>query len=249
MTRAFRTILIASLLLLAGACKIGKGSPTPSPSEPPTSTPASQALADFQLVGVAQHAFVGVGPGIDTTGTSSPDTSLPSPTNASTTTFGSPSQNGVMRVRIDDASDSLKTNCSAAQDGTINVFWTTATQFDTALLQTDLESALEGHTVGVVGRLFLNQSAGSDLLTPPTASPEATASPSATANPQCVLVADQIGTSNGTIPTAIPSRHTFRTPKPPVKATASPSVAPTTSPSTAPTTSPAASASPTPLPT
>jgi hypothetical protein len=244
MTRVLRTILIASLLLAAGACKTGKNTPTAAPSEEPSSTPTSQSLADFQLVGSAQHAFVGVGPGIDTTGTPQ-ETSTPAPTNASTTTFGSPSEIGVMRVRLDDASDSLKTNCAAARDETINVFWTTATQFDTALLQTDLESALEGHTVGVIGRLFLNQSNGSDLIGEASASPSA--SPSATANPQCVLVADQIGTSTGTIPTAIPSQRTFRTARPTVRPTATATTAPTTSPTTAP--SPSASSSPVPTAT
>lgn len=233
MTRAFRTLLIVALLLTAAACKKGNNTPAPSATEVPSASPASQSLADFQLVGRAQHAFVGVGPGIDTS-QSPATTSTPGPTNASTATFASAPQMGVMRVVIDDASDALKSNCAAARDETINVFWTTATQFDTALLRSDLESSLEGSTVGVVGRIFTGQQA-SDLTGGASASP--TGSPAATANASCVLVADQIGTSSGTIPT--PRFRTTRTSAP----TAAPTLRPTAPATTAPaTTAPATTA-------
>jgi len=241
--RAHRWLALISLAiaLAAGGCTGGKTATTPVPSEQPTSTPGAESLADFQLVGSTQHAFVGVGPGIDTSAQPSV-TSSPTANTTSTATFGTPGLRGVMRINLDDASDSLKTNCSAARDETIDVFWTTDTQFDSSLLTSDLESALEGKTVGVVGRLFLAP-AGSDVIGEATPSPSA--SPGASVNPLCVLIADQIGTSTGTIPTAVPVATRFRTATP----TRTPTPTPTHTPKATPTHTPKATATPKPSPT
>lgn len=227
--------------MLSAGCKIGKSTPTPSPTEAPTATPSSQSIADFQLVGRAVHAFVGVGPGIDTSGTT-PTSESPAPTQATSTTFGNPTERGVMRVMLDDASDSLKTNCGAARDESAIVYWTTDTQFDTSLLGSDLESSLEGRSVGVVGRVF-TASQTSDQVG--AASPSPSSSPGSALSSDCVLVADQIGTSNGTIPTAQPVIRSRRTARPTVTPTASPTAKPTASP----TAKPSPSASPAPTPT
>src|SRR5690349_13846134 len=102
MKRALQTLLILTLVFSA-ACKHGKSTPTAAPTEGPTSSPEAQSTSDFQLVGTTQHAFVGVGPGIDTSGTAAE--ASPSPTQASQTTFANPTDRGVMRVKLDDASD------------------------------------------------------------------------------------------------------------------------------------------------
>src|SRR4029079_7327368 len=122
--------------------------------------------------------------------------------------LGSAGQIGVFRVLLDDASDALKSTCGVDRDSTINVFFSSGTQFDESLLgSSDLESALEGHTVGVVGTIFIVPQGSGGVLGEVTPTPGT--SPGPTANPQCILVADQIGTSTGSIPTAVP-RRTFR---------------------------------------
>lgn len=241
--RAYRrpALLALAIALTLAGCTSKKVATTPGPSDVPTSTPAAQALADVQLVGRAQHAFVGVGAGIDTTGTPT-STATPLATATASATFDTPGQRGVMRILLDDASDSLKTNCGAARDETINVFWTTQTQFDSALLSSDLESSLEGRTVGVVGRVFMLPES-SDTVGETTPTP--TASAGTAVNPLCIVLADQIATSTGTIPTAPPSVRRLRTASPRPSATTSP----TASPSTSPTTSPSPSASSSPVPT
>jgi hypothetical protein len=235
-------VLVCGLALAAAGCTSGKNAASPAPSALPTATGETQNVTNFQLVGTAQHAFAGIGPGFDTSAqaTSNPG-STPLATAASGTTFGTPGQPGVVRVRIDDASDALQSSCSATRDETIDVFWTTGTQFDQSLLSNDLESSLEGRTLGIVGRLFTAPS-GSDVIAQST--PSTSASPAPTANPQCVLVADQIGTSNGTIPTAVP-RTAVRTARPTARATVT--SAPTASPRRSPT--PVPTVAPTPVAT
>jgi hypothetical protein len=142
---------------------------------------------------------------------------------------------------LDDASDPLKTNCSAARDETIVVFWTTNTRFDDALLSTDLESSLEGRTLGVVGRLFIAPAGSIDVG---EATPQPSASPGTTVDPQCVLVADQIATSTGAIPTPAPRPRTHRTAAPTVRVTPTPSTTHTPAPTIAP--SPSATIAPSP---
>ncbi len=242
-------LLVCGLALAFAGCTSGKNVASPAPSEQPTAT-ASQSVTDFQLVGTAQHAFVGIGPGFDTSAQSTDVQATPLATAASGTTFGNAGQPGVMRILLDDASDSLKSSCSADRDETIDVFWTTGTQFDQSLLTANLESSLEGRTLGVVGRLFTSPS-GSDVIGEATPAPtsDASATPGATANPSCVLVADQIGTSSGTIPTAVPRRGALRTVAPTARATVSPTPKATASPTPAPTPTSTVAVIPTPTAT
>ncbi len=262
MQRTFALVLIA-LTLVFSACKSNNNNEnSPEPTDEATATPSVQSSGDFQLVGAAQHAFVGIGPGIDLSAaeaapaaTDSTDfnaSASPEVTTSGSSESSTPSQFGVMRVLIDDANDALKSTCSADRDGKVNVFWTTSTQFDASLLSDDLESALEGRTVGIVGRIFMTSgdtTGDTSLLGDTTASPDE--SPSETAspvNPDCVLVADQIGTSSGTIPTpaqrrapvvtTAPTATPTATPAPTSTATTSPSATTTTAPSASPTLSP-----------
>src|SRR5437763_17116456 len=105
--RTHRSLLLVVLVLavVGAACNTGKKvATTAGPTEAASASPSVQSSGDFQLVGRAQHAFVGVGPGIDVSqAQSSAATASPEATATSSATFGASSQGGVMRVLLDDA--------------------------------------------------------------------------------------------------------------------------------------------------
>jgi hypothetical protein len=251
------------LLLVAAGCNRGDDDDDNTP-EPTSSSPAPDvdAVGDFQLVGTIEQAFVDVAPEIDVPSGDNDDDSLGSESTASpqptaSGDFVTPPVNGIMRISLDDASAALRDRCSADRDEDIEVFWTTATEFARRLLGTDIEETLDRRLVGVIGNLYVGPRPDSDdddglgLGQTSTQSPGATAqSPGATAAADaataedrgCVLIADQVGTSTGAIPTARPRGTARPTTRP--AATRSPTPRPPT-----PTPVPPTSTPPTPTPT
>ena len=261
--RAFA--VVAAVTVAMAACDGGgpqddTGAPE---TEPPTASPEVQSAGTFQLSGVVEHAFQGVGPPVQVSlaGVSlspSPDVPATASPAAATATpaAGTPTQQGVMRVTLDNVSTELRSRCAANAGDRMNVFWLTDSQFDTSLLTgTTLEGSLDGRRVGVAGSIFLTagQQTQPDFALPsPTVTPASTpvgtpvGTPGAL-NTNCTLVADRIttATEGETLPTVRPrarvtARPTVRPTRTPVRTTTPPTTAPPTTapPTTAPPTSP-----------
>lgn len=200
-----------------------RGSPEATPDATPEATPEIQAIGEFQLVGDVQHAFLGVGSGVDPSIRAQSQTTPQTPEG-----FGPPPDVGVMRVQLETFNEELRDQCGADPEDRINVFWTLATDFSPLLLRGQLEQTLDGRTVGVIGSVFHGPATPADVGGALTEeSPAASPSPTPQVSARCILVADQIGTE--------------RLPAP--RATARPTVAPS------PTPMPTAPPAPTPTPT
>jgi cell division septation protein DedD len=240
-------VAVIALALVASGCRRGDNEAEESPT--PEATEGVERSDEFQLVGRAEHAFLGTTPGVDV----SDDLTLP-PAVQGTATAPEP---GVLRVLLSDVSVSLRDKCQADADDRIEVFWTTQTRFDPVMLRGDIEETLDGRMIGAIGTIFIAPDVTDDDFdfgSPAvTGSPAATGTPGATPlvtgeiNERCVLVADQMGTT-ATLPTSRP-RGTA-TPTPTVTPTATPSPTPTPtksppSPSPSPSPSASATASPT----
>lgn len=255
-TRVRRRLPALVLVALLAAAACGDGGPseeTGAPvTEPPTASPGVQSSGDFQISGNVDHAFQGIGPPIQVSlaGVSlspSPEiTESPgaSPTATIETETGAPTQQGVLRITLDNVSSTLAERCGANAGDKVNVFWLTDTQFDTSLLTgTTLEGSLEGRSIGIAGEIFVTDgNQQQDFALPsPTTTPQATVG---ALNTNCTLVADRITSGTATLPTVRP-RTRART-----QATVRPTVRPTPTPrrttrptSTAPTaTAPTATA-------
>src|SRR5260370_18061984 len=157
--------VLAIVVFVAAACSKGNNnnSSAAPQTEPPTATPGVQSVGNFGLVGTVNHAFEGVGPpvqialaGISVTPT--PGVSGPSGT-AGTSSGARATQQGVMRITLENVSSPLHDKCGVSAGDKINVFWLTDTQFDTTLLSgSSLESSLEGRKIGVAGSIFVTGS-------------------------------------------------------------------------------------------
>lgn len=243
----WRNLVIAAVMaMLAVACDGGPDETSPEPTNPPT-TPSVQSAGEFQLVATVEHAFAGERPSIDLpAGTEGTLDVTPAPAVDGRV---APAVPGVMRVVLEDFNDTLRDRCAADIGERFKVFWTTGTQFDEALVSGDIEETIDRRRVGAIGTIFFSQSAGQqDLdeldLTAAPFSPAATLSPATTQSPgpglataegetKCVLVAQQVGTSTGAVPTTQP------------RVTRRPTAVPTRSPTPSPTASPTPSPSPT----
>jgi hypothetical protein len=162
-----------------------------------------------------------------------------------------------MRVAIEAVSEDFEGRCSADEGDRFKVFWTEATQFDSALLTGDLEETLDRRRLGFIGEIFLQPEAEDEEFDEdldlgeesPLPSPTAGATPTGTpglatseGEQRCVLLASQIGTSQGAIPTT-PPRTTARPtalPSPTPIATATPTRSPSPQPTEEPTEKPTA---------
>jgi len=231
-------VAATALLLVAAGC--GGGDDDDATPEPTSSSPRPDvdAAGDFQLVGTVEQAFVGISPEIDIPSVDSDDdgslgsSATATPQATASGDFVTPPVNGIMRISLDDASAALRERCSADRDEDIEVFWTTGTQFARRLLGTDIEETLDRRLVGVIGSLYVGPRPESDddddlgLGQTSTQSPAATATAdAATAEDRgCVLIAEQVATSTGALPTARP------------RTTARPTTTPTRPPSTQPPT-------------
>src|SRR5207247_11415053 len=92
----------------------------------------------------------------------------------------STTQQGVMRVALDNVSSTLHDKCGVSSGDKVNVFWLTDTQFDESLLNgTTIEGSLEGRHVGVAGSLLGpdGQQQPNNLGLPPTPSTAPSSSP------------------------------------------------------------------------
>lgn len=228
-SRLTAVLLCAAVLVSIGCRRAGdEATPTPEAEE----TPSVRTAGDFQLVGRAEHAFLGEGPGIDVPARGPAASPLPGLQGGV-----SPPDEGVMRILLDDVSDELRNRCDADRDDRINVFWTTDTVFSPTLIQGDIEARIDGRIIGALGRIFIVPERAPDepiLGLEETATPSpAGATPGAggEVNESCVLVADQVGTS------------TISAPRP--RVTARPAPTPSPTPTATPTASPTASPSPT----
>ncbi len=261
--RAPKTIRLAAvaataLFLVAAGCGGGDdendNTPAPTASSP---RPDVNAVGDFQLVGTIEQALVGQSPEIDVSGASSDDddgslgsSATATPQATASGDFVTPPVNGIMRIGLEDASAALRERCSADRDEDIEVFWTTSTEFSRRLLGTDIEESLDRRLVGVIGNLYVGprSNSGDDGLglgQTSTQSPAATANAATAEDSGCVLIADQVATSTGAIPTARP-RTTARPTTGPT-ATRAPTATPRRTSTPAPTTTaaPTTSAAPT----
>ncbi len=247
-------VAATALFLVAAGC--GGGDDDDNTPEPTTSSPRPdvEAAGDFQLVGTVEQAFVDISPEIDIPSVDEDDdgslgsSATATPQATASGDFVTPPVNGIMRIALDDASAELRERCSADRDEDIEVFWTTGTEFARRLLGTDIEETLDRRLVGVIGNLYVGPRPDDDddddlgLGQTSTQSPGATPTAgapvdAATAEDRgCVLLAEQVATSTGAIPTARP-RTTARPTTSPA-ATRSPTPAPTKSPTPEPTESP-----------
>ena len=254
-----RLILALSVLaLLGGACSSGNdnNSSAAPETEPPSASPGVQAAGTFQLAGNVDHAFQGIGPPVSVSlagVTLSPEpTESTEPTGPTgptgTAAAGTPSQQGVMRVTLDNESSELHDKCGVNAGDKVNVFWLTDTQFDTSLITgTTFEASLEGRRVGVAGPIFTT----GETQQPDFALPSPTPSPAASAgllNTNCTLVADRVtvGIEGTALPTVRPRARTRATTRPTTRPTTAP--ARTTAPpvtTAPPTTAPPTTAPPT----
>jgi hypothetical protein len=246
-----RTLCAAALL--AGLVACSKGTPAAAPqTEPPTATPGVQASGDFQLAGSVDHAFQGVGPPVQVALAGVSLTPSPAagsgPTGASGGTIGgAPTQQGVMRITLDNVSTTLHDQCGANTGDKVNVFWLTDTQFDPSLLGgTTMETSLEGRKIGVAGSIFAAgaQPSSNFGLPSPSASPLATAG---ALNTNCTLVADRVTSGTEVLPTVRPRTRTGTATTAP--ATPRATVRPTATVRATATPTPRHTASPTPAPT
>jgi len=229
-------VLIFGLLLLASACKKSTDNNNPSgapETEPPTASPAVQSAGNFGLAGSVDHAFQGVGPpvqialaGVSLGGTG--PTGASGATASPATNGATPTQQGVMRITLDQVSAPLHDKCGVSVGDKVNVFWLTDTQFDTSLVNgTSFESSLEGRKLGVAGSIFVTGGNEQPNLGLPTPSTSPSATPS-TVNTNCTLVADSVSsTASEVLPTVRPRATARRTAAPTARPTATPAPTPT----------------------
>jgi hypothetical protein len=224
-----RTVALFALgVLVTAACRSANNNNPAPETEPPTTSPDVQSSGTFQLAGSVDHAFQGVGPPV-TVSLAGVNLS-PSPTTAAsaspgataTPTTGSPTQQGVMRLTLDDVPAALHDKCGLSSGDKVNVFWLTDTLFDTAMLTgTTIEGSLEGRRLGVAGSIFLTrgQQEQQDIATA-TPAASATSSPGFV-NTNCTLVADRIAasTEGAPLPTVRPRRTPNRSGSSPVTTT------------------------------
>lgn len=234
-------VVVIGLALVASGCN--RGQEEAEETATPEATEGVERSDEFQLVGRAEQAFLGATPEVDITG----DLTLPPAVQGTVTA----PEAGVIRVLLSDLSASLRDRCQADADDRIEVFWTEETRFDPILLRGDIEETLDGRTIGAIGTIFIAPGApggetDEDLFGSPavTGSPAVGTSPAADSpgatpldtgeiNENCVLIADQLGTS-GALPTARPRATATPTPT----LTPSPTPSPTPTATTPPTTEP-----------
>lgn len=229
-------VLIAVAALLVGAgCRTNNDDDDIDATTPPEETPSVESVADFQLVGRIDESFAGQLPPVDlpeeeldldADATPSPGTS-PLATPVGTT----PTQGGILRLILEDASPDLRQACGLEEDDVVQVYWTTNTFFEPGDVLDDVEDEIEDRIAAIVGKIF-RSSGAADTDTEATATPEGTASPAETGTPSaqveatdCLLVAEQIGFTRTTLPT--PRAAVRRTAAPTPVRTASPTPAPT----------------------
>lgn len=220
--------LAACLALLAVGCRRGQPETTEEPTEEPSPTPAVESLGEFQLVGTVQQAFLDVTPGIDI-----PEGDQP-PLEEGTAGRVSTEVPGVMRLELEAFSDNLRDRCNADPEDRFNVYWTTDTLFDPVYAETtDTETRLDGRELGIIGTVLERPAAdgGEEFefespvpdetgeTSPPAATPTDSPDTSQGASDlegeeDCVLVAEQVGTSTGELPTPGPRRNPTATRRP-----------------------------------
>lgn len=254
MSRVRRLLALVgcAVLLLAAACDRDQPETTEEPTEEPTATPSVSSLGEFQLVAVIEQAFLSIEPDIDLPA----DVTQQADVGAEQEAAG---VSGVMRGELEAFSDNLGQQCNADEGDRFNLYWTAGTLFDETLTNRSLELSLDGRRVGVIGTMFRMPQAGDagedfdlDQQTagPTTAAPATTtpvASPGVTTSEgedNCVLVVEQVGISQGALPTARPTGSPARTATP----SPTPTRTPTPTPPRTPTPSPSP-ATPSPSPT
>lgn len=267
MRRGVRVVaVVAALVLLAATgCRRGRPAATEEPTTP-TPTPGVESLGEFQLVATVEQAMITVGPDVD----------LPSPEGdqleEGTAGRVFPDVNGVMRVVLEAFSDNLVERCQADKGDRFNLFWRADALFDEALASgNDREGNLEGRRIGVLGTAFLKPEAadgesadeedefnlGGPTTPPPTTAAQPTTTPLAPpgvttdeGETDCVLRAEQVGSSSGDLPTPLPTRRATATPTrgPTATPTRRPTPTPTRRPTAPPTTAPPTTAPPTTAP-
>lgn len=225
-TRRLFTLVTCVLLLAAFGCRRGQPETTEEPTEEPSPTPAVESLGEFQLVGTVQQAFLDVIPNIDI-----PEGEQP-PLEEGTAGRESTNVPGVMRVSLEAFSDNMRDRCSADPEDRFNVYWTTNTLFDPVYVEaTDIETRLEGRELGIIGTVYERPAdtggeefefdspapdqTGEATTAPPASSPQA--EPGASdleGEDTCVLIAEQVGTSTGELPTPGPRRSPTPTTRP-----------------------------------
>jgi hypothetical protein len=138
---------------------------------------------------------------------------------------------GVIRVTLEAFSDNLRDRCNADPEDRFNLFWTADTLFDPVYVNaTNIEVTLEGRELGIIGTVLLRPEGGAGAeeefgLDSPTPTGTEAASPTPDASPdpspgasdlegeqECVLIAEQVGTSEGELPTPGPRRRATPTP-------------------------------------
>lgn len=213
------------LLLAAFGCRRGQPETTEEPTEEPSPTPAVESLGEFQLVGAVQQAFLDVGPGIVV-----PE-SQQVPLEEGTAGRISTDTPGVMRVTLEAFSDNLRDRCNADPGDRFNVYWTPDTLFDPVYVNTtDIETRLDGRELGLIGTVlqrptgeggeeFEFDSPAPDTTeaatSPPASSPDAAPGASDTeGEDDCILIAEQVGTSEGELPSPRPRASPTRRPSP-----------------------------------
>lgn len=227
-TRRLFALVTCVVLLAAFGCRRGQPETTEAPTEEPSPTPAVESLGEFQLVGSVQQAFLDVVPDIDV------PQGEQAPLEEGTAGRVSPDFAGVMRLELSAFSDNLRDRCNADPEDRFNVYWTPDTLFDPVYIgeDVDTETRLDGRELGIIGRALQRPAAaGEEEFDFDEASPDATetATPAAspTASPdagpgasddegedECVLIAEQVGTSTGELPTPGPRRSPTATPRP-----------------------------------
>jgi hypothetical protein len=257
-------LIAVVLLLVATGCRRGRPAATEEPTTP-SPTPGVESLGEFQLVATVEQAMITVAPDVD----------LPSgdgqPLEEGTAGRVSADVNGVMRVSIEAFSDNLVERCDADKGDRFNLFWRSDALFDEALVSgDDLENNLEGRRIGVLGTSFLRPEVDEseaeeggeefDLGGSPTpaATAQATTTPAAPpgvttdeGEQNCILRAEQVGSSQGALPTPLPTRRATATPSrsPSPTATKTPTPTPTKTPKPTPTKTPTPTPTATPTPT
>lgn len=202
-------------LMAAFGCRRGQPEATEEPSPEPSPTPSVESLGEFQLLGTVQQAFLDVMPDIEIPPSEQP------PLDEGTAGRVSPEAPGVMRVSLEAFGDNLRDSCDADPEDRFNVYWTTDTLFDPVYAEADdMEASLENRELGVIGTVLRRPEAEEEFEFD-TPSPEATGVPDpgpgvsdAEGEQTCVLVAEQVGTSEGDVPTPRPRTTRRATPSP-----------------------------------
>lgn len=235
----------AAMLVMTAACnRNGDDDPEPTVEDTAEPTAEPQTAGEFQLVARVEHAFVDVDPDIDLD-------QLRDPLEEGTGGREAAGINGVLRGELEAFSDNLRDRCDADEGDRFNVYWRATTLFDPDVAGRNLEAALDGERVGILGTIHLRSDADADLnLDTGTASPDA--SPTAAADDDddigatdeegeqdCVLIAEQVGASEGALPTARPAPGRTRT---------TPTPAVTQTPGRTPTPTPTRTRTPSPSP-